>query len=642
MTAGESPQQQLHDRIEQARQLFTAHRAADAEAVCREILAVAPEHPQALNLLGVMALITGRLDEAQDFLRRAIAANPAGAEAYNNLGEALRRAGRGEEAVPMLLHALSLRRDYPQAARNLAKIFDGLDYAALIRLGESLLSDQHPDAAAECLRIAAERKPDDVAARFNYGAALEAQGRPAEAAQQYDRAQQLHPRDSTRLLSATRLPLIYESREDVLASRERLRENLDALRREQFRLDVTRIPAANLFQLAYQGLNDRDLLRDYASLIAPPPPTTIAPRPDPRDERIRIGFVSMFLKSHTIGRINKGLIAQLDREKFHVTVFQLGQYDDADANFIREHADDYIEVPRTLPEARAIIAARGVDLLLYTDIGMDNITWTLAHSRLAAVQAVTWGHPSTTGIPTIDYYLSSALLESPSADEHYTEELIRLANLSVYYYRPTLPTPVPARAAFGFGDDVHVYGCLQSLFKLLPDFDPVLDDILRRDPKGIVLLPRAASRHVEQLLARRLRRTMPQTMQRIKFFDPLPYAQYLALSATCDVLLAPIHFGAGNTSYEAFAFGTPTVTMPSEFLKGRITHGLYRAMDMTDCVAASPQEYADLALQLGLDRDLNGSVRAKILGLNHILYENPAGVRDLEEFFIRATAGRTA
>jgi predicted O-linked N-acetylglucosamine transferase (SPINDLY family) len=95
-----------------------------------------------------------------------------------------------------------------------------------------------------------------------------------------------------------------------------------------------------------------------------------------------------------------------------VIVFQLGRVEDADdaeARFIREHADEYIDTPLALQAAREAIAASGVDVLFYTDIGMGDITLTLP------VQAVTWGHPSTTGIPTIDYYVSSGLLESRAA-----------------------------------------------------------------------------------------------------------------------------------------------------------------------------------------------------------------------------------
>ena len=53
---------------------------------------------------------------------------------------------------------------------------------------------------------------------------------------------------------------------------------------------------------------------------------------------------------------------------------------------------------------------------------------------------------------------------------------------------------------------------------------------------------------------------------------------------------------------------------------------------MTDGVASSPQHYGELAAKLGMDREFNRHVREKILSGNHVLYENPAGVHDFEQF----------
>ncbi len=80
---------------------------------------------------------------------------------------------------------------------------------------------------------------------------------------------------------------------------------------------------------------------------------------------------------------------------------------------------------------------------------MDPFTYTLALSRLAPVQCVTWGHPSTTGLETIDYYLSSELFETEDADQYYTEKLVRLKTIPAYSYRPTPPSPLKKRDQFG-------------------------------------------------------------------------------------------------------------------------------------------------------------------------------------------------
>ena len=105
---------------------------------------------------------------------------------------------------------------------------------------------------------------------------------------------------------------------------------------------------------------------------------------------------------------------------------------------------------------------------------MEPITYTLAFSRLAPVQCVTWGHPVTTGIPTIDYFISSEALESEESDQHYTERLVRLKTPAIYYYRPETPTSLKDRAAFGLPESGALYMCPQSLFKLHPSFDEIL------------------------------------------------------------------------------------------------------------------------------------------------------------------------
>src|SRR5262249_44840918 len=141
-----------------------------------------------------------------------------------------------------------------------------------------------------------------------------------------------------------------------------------------------------------------------------------------------------------------------------------------------------------LATVRQRIAKLELDVLYYADVGMTAWTYFLAFARLAPVQCVTWGHPLTTGIPNLDYFISSELLEGPGAEEHYTEKLVRLPNLAVHYYRPQAPAEVRPRSHYGLEETGRLYGCPQSLFKLHPDFDAILADVLRRDPEGLLVL----------------------------------------------------------------------------------------------------------------------------------------------------------
>jgi predicted O-linked N-acetylglucosamine transferase (SPINDLY family) len=111
---------------------------------------------------------------------------------------------------------------------------------------------------------------------------------------------------------------------------------------------------------------------------------------------------------------------------------------------------------------------------------------------------------------------------------------------------------------------------------------------------------------------------------------------FLQLLTVADVLLDPIHFGGGNTTFEALAFGTPIVTWPGEFMRGRVTYACYRKLGVLDCVAADWDDYVKIAVRLATDHAWREDVRSRILASNHVLFENAGAVCELEEFFIEA------
>jgi predicted O-linked N-acetylglucosamine transferase (SPINDLY family) len=590
-------------------------------AQCLEALRLGPSSPEAHNTLALTLHALGRLDEALDHFDQALRLRPDFADAHNNLGTLLKCLGRLPEAEARYREALRCRPGWAPALTNLGNLAKALGRF---------------DEAMACYRDALRRQPDFAAAHTDLAIALADEGRTAEAEEHFREASRLRPRDRARLPIALLLPVVYESPEDVRAWRRRLVEHLAALHRDGVSLDVTRETGASSFYLAYQGLNDRDVQRDLARLYAAPA-AAAAPAADPAG-KIRVGFVSRLLRNHTIGRLMRGLIARLARDRFHVSVLPVGAPDDPIARAIQESADRCVVLPDDLPAARRLVAALGLDVLFYTDIGMEPFTDALALTRLAPVQCATWGHPVTTGMPTVDYFISAEDLETEGAEGHYTETLVRLKALPIYYHRPELPAARKGRADLGLPGDGHLYGCPQSLFKFHPEFDDLLGRILRADPGGYLVLLRAPHPHWEELLLRRFARTMPDVLGRVLWVPRQDPADFLGLNAALDVLLDPIHFGGGNTSYEALALGVPIVTLPSAFLRGRITYALYRQMGVLDCVAPSADEYVALAVRLGTDPAARAAVSGKIRAACGVLYENAAGVRELEEFLRGAVA----
>ena len=95
---------------------------------------------------------------------------------------------------------------------------------------------------------------------------------------------------------------------------------------------------------------------------------------------------------------------------------------------------------------RREILADAPHVLIYPGLLMDTSSLQLAAQRLAPVQCNSWGHPETSGLPTLDYFLSSDLMEPPDAQAYYTEKLVRLPNLSIYY-EPVASEPVSVTRA---------------------------------------------------------------------------------------------------------------------------------------------------------------------------------------------------
>jgi len=163
--------------VEQALQVAIAHhhagRLQQAESIYRQILAVRPNHAEALNLLGAISGQLGRPDQAIDLIRRAIAAAPDNPVYHFHLGTRLQSQGRLDEATLCYQRAVALKPDYPEAHLNLGNVW---------RAKGQL------DPAIACYQRALEIKPDYADAHNNLGNAWKDKGQLDQAIASYQRA----------------------------------------------------------------------------------------------------------------------------------------------------------------------------------------------------------------------------------------------------------------------------------------------------------------------------------------------------------------------------------------------------------------------------------------------------------------------
>ena len=267
---------------------------------------------------------------------------------------------------------------------------------------------------------------------------------------------------------------------------------------------------------------------------------------------------------------------------------------------------------------------------------MDQDTWQMAALRLAPIQCTSWGHPITSGLPSIDYFLSSDLMELPDAAEHYSEKLVRLPNLSIHYSLPSVEPVRLTRKEFGLAEDAVIYFCPQSLQKYLPQNDALLAEIARRVPlaKFVFLAngPAAVSRFSMDRLQREFAQAGLPGDDHLVLIRPLNSEQFQAMSHIADVLLDTPDWSGCNSTLELLAHGLPVVTLPGEFMRGRHTLAILRMMGMDELIAATPEAYVDLAVRLGTDPVWRKEVRARISASYSRVCHDLTAVRGLEKF----------
>ena len=659
-----------------------------AVAAFRKAAELAPDSPEASNNLGLALFAFGAVDEAVASFRRAVAQRTGFADAQLNLGTALQKVGSLHEAVAAYRDAIAAKPDEARAHINLGAALEelgepdeaaasrahGHKLAALFEAAERCEREvvQHPDDAlahyklgmvrreqgrdsdaVACFERATALQPELTDAHQQLGTLLQDQGRMEEACERYRRVLAHDPQHGfARLaLCIAQLPIICGSESEVNRRRDAYAQALERLCEDdpapeaRARL-AEAVGSTQPFYLAYQGRNDRELQSRYGRLACqlvgahfPPAPPVPPPQPD---EPIRVGIVSGCFWNHSNWKIPiKGWLSQLDRGRFALYGYSLEPRDDDATAMARSLCRRFVQAKMPLAGWREAILADRPHVLIYPEIGMHPVAPQLAAQRLAPVQCNSWGHPDTSGFPTLDYYLSGALMEPPDGDAHYTEKLVRLPNLSIYYEPVAIEPARLERRELGLRPGATVYWCCQSLFKYLPQHDDVFPRIAREAGDcQFVFLETSKGRHVTTLFLERIERAFSALgLDYRRYCVVLPYlplTHFHGAMACCDVFLDSIGWSGCNSTLESLSRDLPIVTLRGALMRGRHSAAILEMMGIGETVAERIEDYIALAVRMARDPAWRAAMREKTAAAKHRVWRDRACIAGLEAFLEQA------
>ena len=621
--------------------LMQLGRPAEALASFDRLINIQPGHVNALINRGAILLKMGRLAEAQASFARVVELAPTSAAARNNLGAVLYQRRRYADALPEFEHALRLAPADPDALINRGRVL-----RILGRGGDAL------DGLRNATRVASARHD----AWLELGITCAGEGERREALDALNQASALAPDNAVARLHAlmANIPKVRGAADDLRALRDEFVRELagfDEWIGERHVDTETLIGVAQPFCLAYQEENNRELLQRYGAILtrlAPSlPGANHASLADPHERRrLRIGIVSAQVFSHSVWHaLVKGWIACLDRNRFEVCVFSLGERVDSETEWARLRADRFVEAVGDMPQWVEAIRALNPDVLIYPEIGMDAMTTRLACLRLAPVQAASWGHPETSGLSTIDYYISAAAMEPPNAQDHYSERLVMLPGLGCCLERRDIGPRKLDLAALGLDLGVPLLVCPGTPYKYAPEGDELLIAIAAKLGRCRFVFFHSPRAGLSQLLRSRLeQRFSAAGLIPSDFLAFIPWQSpedFAGLLRQAHVYLDTAGFSGFNTALQALDAGLPVVTREGRFLRGRLAAGMLRSLGLDELVAATDEDYVNSVVHLAQDEVLRNEFRRRILSALPSLFGDVDAVKALEDFLCGAFSSVT-
>lgn len=552
----------------------------------------------------------GELDTAIDHLLQAIALKPGDPELVNRLGGLCLNAGREREAIPHFELALRLNpaeadlhanfatiaaefdRPAAEAAYRAALAINPDHLGALVGLAGLLRDTGGLEEGERLARRAVELNPHSIEARVNLGALLTAAGRPDETISAVSDAIRAIPRGELLLLQTLLTALNYSARptpEDVLRAHKRFG-------------DILPIRQAEPGQLP----NDRD------------------------PERIlRVGFISPDFRAHSVAYFIEPILRCRRRHEIETTCIFTASNPDAVTRRLRTLADHWIDAA-SLNDARLIDRVRDARLDILIELSghtAGDRLFALA-ARLAPVQITYCGYPNTTAVPAIDYRIVDSITDPPGAERFATEKLLRIDPCFLCYQpAPDAPAPAPRPPEL-------IFASFNAIQKLSP---PVLDAwaaILRRVPDSRLLLKSGGLR--DHSVAARIRRAfadrdIPEGRLELVPWAPTP-SEGLAMYSRVAVALDTFPYNGTTTTCEALLMGAPVVTLRGAAHAGRVGASLLSAVGLSELIAETPEQYADLAVALAADHDRRADYHAELRDrlLDSPLCDGTAFARRLE------------
>ena len=380
------------------------------------------------------------------------------------------------------------------------------------------------------------------------------------------------------------------------------------------------ILGANLFHLPFflpylrdEPAQDRPLINRLSTQIGRAIRRQPIPTP-PSGKRLRVGFLSLTLRRHSVGWLARTFFRHYDRHNLEFFLYYLGSPPDALGHqwFVATCDHSYHHpYPEQIAEQ---IAADGIQIL----VDMDSLTLTsacvvLAH-KPAPVQ-VTWLGWDAIGLDTIDYFIADPYVLPPEADSYYQEKIWRLPATYIAVDGFEIDVPSIRREDLGICPTDVIFYTAQSGYKRHPENVDWQLRILQQVPNSYLCVKYIYDGEGLSHQFRTQAEQLGVNPERLRFLPPVDseYVHRANMQTLADVVLDTYPYNGATTTLEALWLGIPLVTRVGQQFAARNSYAFLTQCGITEGIAHSASEYIAWGVRLGTDAQLRQDIRQRLL-----------------------------
>ena len=615
--------------ISQTLQIALKHHQAaqlrEADSLYHQILQEDPGHSDALNLSGLIAHQTGNNTKAADLINKAILSNPKNPDYYYNLGIVLSALEKWKEAIHAYTQTIRLRPDYFEALNNLGNILrehSNTDSAIEIynkalklkpdcaeawnNLGNVLKERGQIENAIENYKKAIQIKPDYAEAWNNLGSAMSAQNRFKDAIEHYRHALKLKPdyAEAWSNLGGV-MEIIGEFNTSIESYRQALKHKPDyniAFSNLLYLLSYNVVCSPEQILVEHRNWGciheEKQKIHNFSHI-----------KPTNPNKRLRIGYVSSDFRKHALSFFFEPILRNHDKSHVEIYCYSNVNGPDDTTERLKTIADGwYSTLEMNDTEVAQKIYDDKIDILI-------DLAGHTAKNRLiifsykpAPIQITYLGYCNTTGLKSMDYWITDSVLHPEDTFELAVEDIVRLQRCWTCYQPPV---DAPEIKTDMLANKIITFGSFNNVSKLSKNVIECWSQLLKEVANSRLILK--ARQLADPFIQEKISAQFAQNGINSEQLILLPSTpSYMSDYNRIDIALDTFPRTGGVTTADALWMGVPVITLSGQRYIERQGASILNAIGLDELITSTPEEYITRAVTLAKNHTQRAELKSSM------------------------------